>query len=425
MEQIKRLLSSPLSSEQESKKAKQFHSDDPDRLGLLTQSQTTSLDGEKGQPPSVPDFDIGSVQIGELSVNDKLYLIIGQLVGLTAHCKGSEESWKAVSLRSHANTHNIETVKITMEEKVRYFEGRTSRLEDQVAYLANKVEDLEYRSKRENILIYGLPTQQVETTDRVEGAKTAAISFFVKTMKCDPSKVKVDIAHRIESRGKSKNKPLVVYMETRSSKNHVMSNVRNLVDASISVSEQLPKPMQERRLNQLGAFKKLRSQHGKDKVKLVRDKLILDGKIQNPRFEQNTVKPMSAQVDADDFDFIQSDKQSIEKSQFWGYSRLIETTEEVQESLAKLLEDEDNANSTHIVYAYKLKDSNGQVVLGNCDDREVGASKILLDELTKADINAFIAVVRVFGGKNLGAKRFEAYRDHAKSLMKGLKDINA
>ena len=81
--------------------------------------------------------------------------------------------------------------------------------------------------------------------------------------------------------------------------------------------------------------------------------------------------------------------------------------------------------ATHIAYAYKLKDSDRQVVLGNCDDREVGARKILLDELTKSDLNAFIAVVRVFGGKNLGAKRFEAYRDHAKSLIKGLKDINA
>ena len=97
----------------------------------------------------------------------------------------------------------------------------------------------------------------------------------------------------------------------------------------------------------------------------------------------------------------------------------------MQESLAKLLEDEDNVKASHIVYAYRLKEADGQVVHGNCDDREVGASKILLEELTTSNTFGFVSVVRVFGGKNLGAKTFQVYREHAQSLIKGLKDINS
>ena len=178
--------------------------------------------------------------------------------------------------------------------------------------------------------------------------------------------------------------------------------------------------MQERRLNQVAAFKKLRTQHGKQKVKLVRDKLIVEGKIQNPRFDQNAVKPMSAQLDAEDIEFFQTEKQQVEKSEFWGYSRLVENIEDVQESLAKLLEDEDNVKSDHIVYAYRLKNEDGTTAQGNCDDREVGASRILLNELINSDTFAFIAVARVFGGKNLGAKRFQVYKDQAQFLIKGL-----
>ena len=62
--------------------------------------------------------------------------------------------------------------------------------------------------------------------------------------------------------------------------------------------------MQERRLCKLVEFKRLRSDKGKDKVKLVRDKLIGDGKVVDPRFEKNPIKPSAAAMNDEDIEWV-------------------------------------------------------------------------------------------------------------------------
>ena len=241
-------------------------------------------------------------------------------------------------------------------------------------------------------------------------------------MKCERSKTLIDIAHRLGGdQGQGRPRPLVVYMQTRSSKDYIMSKVGNLVDGRISVSDQLPKSMQERRLNQVPQFKKFRKDLGKQKVKLVRDKLIVNGKVNYPQFDKNPVKPISAAIDTEDIEWVQSEEQTENKSIFWGLGTGITCIEDVQEALAKVLEDEENAHASHIVYAYKFEGDTGKFD-GHADDGEIGASRILMEELNNSDANGLIVVLRHYGGRNLGPKRFRIYREHAQCLVKGLEE---
>ena len=91
--------------------------------------------------------------------------------------------------------------------------------------------------------------------------------------------------------------------------------------------------------------------------------------------------------------------------------------EEAQEGLAKLLEDQENASSTHMIYAYRGLDEGENLIEGNSDDGEHGASRILLRELRKADVLGLVVLFRYYGGKNLGAKRFKIFESHAAKLV--------
>ena len=359
-----------------------------------------------------------------MTPDQKLNLIIQQLAGLTDHCKHTENRIKTVSRRSHSNSQKIESLKISLEEKVKYLEGRNVRLETQVEDMARKLEDLEFRSKRHNIVIHGLLESGDEKARKRDAAKRTAYEFFKSTMQCtETNKISIDIAHRMGGEpGSGRPRPLVVYMQTRTSKDYVMSKVTNLVDGRISVNEQLPKPMVERRLSQLQEYKKLRTNLGKDKVKLVRDRLVVNGKVKEQQLVKNPLKPMAAAVDAEEIVWTQTEQQTENKSIFWGQGTPINSIEDAQEGLAKILEEDENAKATHIVYAYRFTDEKGVVVEGHDDNGEVGASRILMEELCRINANAIIAVLRHYGGRNLGPKRFKLYREHAQALMTGLQE---
>ena len=72
-----------------------------------------------------------------------------------------------------------------------------------------------------------------------------------------------------------------------------MNKARNLKgnEQNYSISEQLPKSIQERRLAQLPELK--RQKQSDSSAKLIRDKLIVQQRYVNPMFEHNTVIPLT------------------------------------------------------------------------------------------------------------------------------------
>ena len=156
-------------------------------------------------------------------------------------------------------------------------------------------------------------------------------------------------------------------------------------------------------------------------MKLIRDNLIIDNKIQDPKFECNPIKPQASSLDSNDIQWSTTDEQVVDKSTFWGYARSIKCIEDAQEGLANILQDESNADASHIVYAYRFTDSESlQITTGNSDSGEIGASKHLLNQLVLQNASALVVVLRKFGGVHLGKKRWRLYTDHAKSAINQL-----
>ena len=311
--------------------------------------------------------------------------------------------------RVQQNSDDIRKTNSELRSQVRYLEGRNTRLENTVDALKEKVEDLEYRSMRENIIVYNIP----ELPD--EDCYSLVKKVFTENMKCeDSSRILIDVAHRLgQKRFDHKPRPIVAKMLSRASKSYVMSHVRNLKGCEYSVGDQLPKTMQERRLAQLSTFKKVRKEPG-SKAKLIKDQLYINNKLQAPHFENRPIKPVAADDIAEIF-WFEHDEVYERGSRFWGFSTSIFDWYEAENGLSVLLENATNEDATHMVYAYRYKEGD-DLIEGHSDDGEIGASKILLDALKSKNVHALIVVCREYGGVNLGKKRFEIYNNIAGNL---------
>ena len=366
---------------------------------------------------SISDFKPGILK--SMSLDDKLDCLILQMANLTTHCQGNTTKFRTIVRKVKQNTSQIQELKSSVQGKIRYLESRNGRLEDRLLKLEKRLEETEYNSNKNNVIIYNLPESQQENSQKNSGETVA--KFLETDMKCNRNKIQIDVAYRMGKPKMGKTRPLLVRMITKDSKDHIMRKVGNLAGSNISVGEQLPPKMQERRLNQLGDFKKLKQEKGKEKVKLVKDKLVCEGLLVNPRFESNPIKPATATFDSEEIEMVESEQAEDKGSIFWGYGGKIKNVEQAQEGLAKIMEDSENAEATHIVYAYRVEEAGEGVISGHSDDGEVGASKILYDLLEDSGDQALIAVLRFYGGTNLGPLRFKMYRNQADDIIKKLR----
>ncbi len=97
------------------------------------------------------------------------------------------------------------------------------------------------------------------------------------------------------------------------------------------------------------------------------------------------------------------------KSKFLGYSKFVRTEEQVNEFLALIKQAHPQA--THICYAYVLG-QNSEVTKNNDDGEPAGTAGVpILEAIKKKNLtNTLVAVVRYFGGKELGTSGlYKAY----------------
>ena len=208
---------------------------------------------------------------------------------------------------------------------------------------------------------------------------------------------------------------MVMKLSTRTAKQLIMKHSKHLKGKSYAISDQLPREMQARRSSQLSELK----HHQKTSVpgtpcRLVKDKLIVGNNYIPANFEVNALTPQTGH----DYNrtiksVVRSNIFTEKGSRFQAHAFPISCLDEAMSSLASVIADHPHA--THRVYAYQFKHPRtGKLVSGHSDDREWGASKILMDELLKSSQDKFIAVTRYYGGTNLGPKRFEIYKQAAR-----------
>ena len=241
-------------------------------------------------------------------------------------------------------------------------EGKMTRMSIKITTLRDKCEDLHLRSMNRNILIYNMKEQQGEDIYAVVydvfSKKLKIPDSYIHSERNPTAPVQVDIAHCIGKPG-NRVRPIVVQLVLQHGKELVFRYVKNLKGMDISITEQLPPEMRERREVQLNHFKHLRDQYKHDsnkRVRLIRDKLFVNNKLIPYSFETNILQMAKDQGSAtfkyDDLTHTKTYEHSL--SYFQGHAHKVKTIAKANTSLATLLQNPDVAKAHHISHAYSI-----------------------------------------------------------------------
>ena len=310
----------------------------------------------------------------------------------------------------NTSTQRVENMETCMSSKCQYMEARCEMLEDRMKKMEQRMEELEFHQMKQNVIIYNLPYSQGEVP------KNVVTEFFTTKMKIPKEELailKIDVAHRIGRANQRGPSRMVVKMASLDGQLNLMKYASNLKGTNYSISVQLPKATQERRSAQLGLLKQERQSNPNEKCRLVKDKLLVGKQEINPQFEYRPLTP-NAGLRFDSVKLCSSNEITEKGSKFQAHAMRINSDEEASQGLAAVIKD--HARASHRVYAYRYTDPiSGIVVTGHSDDREWGASKLVLEQLNQVSASCLVVITRYFGGINLGHRRFDLYQQAARA----------
>ena len=304
-------------------------------------------------------------------------------------------------------------------------EGQIIRMEGSIHRLSSKCEDLQLRYMSNNLLVYNVPEQRGEVAyDLVMDIfqnKIKIPDHLIHSERNPAAPVQVDIAHRLGKQG-TRPRLIVVRLALRRGKEIVYKFVKNLKGTGISITDQLPSEMRERRDVQFQNFKHLKEQHKYDtsvKVKLVRDRIYINNTETPSRFEKNSLllNNMENDVSYKFEDMVHSEVIEESQSFFQGHTQEVNSMAEAQASYKALFQNQSTASASHISYAYVVGDGLN-FLSGYSDDGETGASDVLKKLIHERSLkNVFFAVSRKHQGPNLGKRRFELIKSVASEVI--------
>ncbi|XP_077536026.1 uncharacterized protein LOC144148352 [Haemaphysalis longicornis] len=164
----------------------------------------------------------------------------------------------------------------SLEDKVTDCVNRIADLECSMAVMAKKLDDLENRSRRSNLIVYGVSEQEHESPEQLETA-------VVKEVFNDVLDVSISGVERIHRLGRAKQgdepkpRPVILKLVDYRDKANILKNCSKSKGSSISVSEDFSQPVREIRRKLWAHTKENRDR--KEKVYLVYDKVKVEGQL--------------------------------------------------------------------------------------------------------------------------------------------------
>lgn len=155
--------------------------------------------------------------------------------------------------------------------QVKVLETSVSRFDEQISELINKVDDLENRGRRNNLIIYGLEEPNKETYEQLEA--TVKDNLFHGILGLTVSGI--ERCHRLGRKTSEKPRPVILKFVDYREKIAVLKASYKLKDTNFSLSDDFSKRIREIR-KQLWRSAAQEKEEGA-KVKLLYDKLSIDG----------------------------------------------------------------------------------------------------------------------------------------------------
>jgi regulator of replication initiation timing len=319
-----------------------------------------------------------------------------------------------------------------LEKRLSLQEGLITQLQVKIAAQEEEIIDLKCRSMRDNLVIYGIEENGTREDDREaeEGTdtkeeswsqtKAKVVAFLKNKMKIpDADQLPIDRAHRMGPKG-NKPRPIVVKFLVSSEKDRVFGYVKNLKGLSqYSVQQQFPAEVNERRKRLWPKYKAARD--AKENPKWALDKLIINGRricANDDNIQFDPTEDCKKEVA-----IVHTEHQTIEGSTFIGHAATIKSNTDIPAVLASLLQDRSIAQATHNAYAYRIgRLGSNNMKEGIKDDGEHGAGMVILKKLQESNVtNTIVVVSRFYGGKHMGARRFDCFKNCTDDVLKLLR----
>lgn len=198
---------------------------------------------------------------GKEETDAKLALILSKLSVSDKEIQSLKSSMKELEEYAEFSSKEIETLKEQAQEKNVLLEG--------YATLLDKVDDLENRSKRNNIVLWNIP----ENAEKGKSCEEFIHEFIKSHMKLEEAdKIEIERAHRTPPFRKSDNnakpRPIHAKILRYSNKQRIMKAAKGLKDnlfqgAKVFISDDVSlKVRRERNFLKLHHLEKIKSTHG-------------------------------------------------------------------------------------------------------------------------------------------------------------------
>ncbi|XP_042150091.1 uncharacterized protein LOC120850155 [Ixodes scapularis] len=195
---------------------------------------------------------LGKIETILLELQSGQMTVLGKLAGIEAKQADLERKFDTISLKTN-----------DIEKRVLQIEGSGRKLEA-------KLDDLENRSRRTNLVFFGVPdNSRSETWEESERLITKICKDVLSL------DVLIERAHRLGKHKDGKNRPIVVNFPGWEVKESVLRSAFKFKNTSFSVSEDFSLAVQEKR-RQLWNYAKEKRQNRENKVHLNHDKLVIN-----------------------------------------------------------------------------------------------------------------------------------------------------
>lgn len=339
----------------------------------------------------------------------------------------SNTSHKVDDLEEQINQHNddIDDLSKELHEtkfRLQIVSNIVIKQDEQIGFLKQKINEMQKREMSGNIVITGIPEEKQEKPIQLFN------TFIEKGLEIREM-IPANKAYRI---GAGQNRPLIVELRHPENKGKIFSNATKLKGKvnekgkPYFVAEQLPEEMNEkrRRMNELVSENKKKPNSHRLDMSFQRGQLMINEELYHkhitPPSAKELLNPDESLYDkADELDIIKGKKEEQEKSRFISYAVAVDNLDEVQAALLKVRMK--FADATHVSCAYRIPGVNTPKNQDYIDDGEHGCGRTMLKVLKEEQLlNIAVIIVRYYGGKHLGIKRFDIFRNLAQEAIKAL-----
>ena len=299
--------------------------------------------------------------------------------------------------------------------------GVLCRHSDQLKTMNDRIAMLTAKSMEKNVTITGIK----EVKD--EDCKKVVVDFLKQKVEIDADEDEIFVAHRIGT-SKRKNQPRIMLARCKPELKHrIFKNVGNLKekvnenDVPYYINKQLPDQYNEKNRENRELIKQQRI---KDKDLPPKEKAKIETRNKTVFIDNQPQEKLLLPIEVDELFPDQQEREKQDKiklsssdtvaennSSFMAYAFKTGQIHEVRRAYRLIRRTHPSA--THVVAAYNLKTNKGFQ-----DDSEYGAGYRMLALLEQEHPpNYCIFIVRYYGGKHLGPKRFSIMTDTAQQAL--------